>query len=62
MNMNTEIDFDYEWAAWQNEALRTEVEGGRGTRGNPPAFISVLHIERNAARQAHGEAPKGAQQ
>ena len=19
MNMNTEIDFDYEWAAWQNE-------------------------------------------
>ena len=26
MNMNTEIDFDYEWAAWQNE-VRLRMRG-----------------------------------
>ena len=35
MNMNTEIDFDYEWAAWQNEVrlrMRDEEEIREGYR------------------------------
>ena len=35
MNMNTEIDFDYEWAAWQNEVrlrMRDEEKIRQGYR------------------------------